>query len=312
MESGPVRMGREKRLCKGVSMSYIDILIESAEKSGNNICMGLDPIQDVLPFKELNVAERITKYFDTLFSKMVDEKLSPAAFKPNLGYYAALDRPRERKFDGSIALSHVMDALESYFPGIPVILDSKRGDIARSSGNYAKEAFDSWKADAVTVSPYMGSDSVLPFAFEGKGMYVLNRTSNPGGAEIQNRSMLDSVDEHDVYPLYIAVSHAIVIWAEQHKGTGAVVGATNMREFADIAKYFSGKEIPMLIPGVGSQGGSASDVMSAMAEVSYDKRLARINSSSGLTHPWKKGDAPSGWLEMCISSIRALIREASL
>ena len=73
MESGPVRMGREKRLCKGVSMSYIDILIESAEKSGNNICMGLDPIVDVLPFKELDVAERITKYFDTLFSKMVDE-----------------------------------------------------------------------------------------------------------------------------------------------------------------------------------------------------------------------------------------------
>ena len=293
-------------------MSYIDILLLSAEKSGNIVCMGLDPIVDVLPFKDLEKTERITKYFDTLFSKMVKENLVPSAFKPNLGYYSALDRPREGDYSGSKALANVLDLLGKYFPSSLVILDSKRGDIARSSGNYAKEAFEAWNADAVTVSPYMGSDSVLPFSYENKGVYVLNRTSNPGGAEIQNRTVLDSVDEHDVYPLYIAVSHMIALWAEEHKGLGAVVGATNMREFADISKYFAGKSIPMLIPGVGSQGGSASDVISAMNETGYNKKLARINSSSGLTHPWKKGDAPSDWLDMCIHSIRALIKEASL
>lgn len=293
-------------------MSYNEILIESAERCGNIVCMGLDPIVGVLPFKELDTSERITKYFETLFSKMADEKLCPAAFKPNLGYYSALDRPRSGDYSGSKALSAVMDLLERYFPSSPVILDSKRGDIARSSGNYAKEAFDAWQADAVTVSPYMGSDSVLPFAYENKGMYILNRTSNPGGAELQNRTVIDSVDEHDVYPLYIAVSHMIAIWAEAHKGIGAVVGATNMREFADIAKYFAGKGIPMLIPGVGSQGGSASDVISVMNETGYNKKLARINSSSGLTHPWKKGDAPSDWLDMCTESIKALLKEAAL
>ena len=104
----------------------------------------------------------------------------------------------------------------------------------------------------------------------------------------------------------------IVAWADKHEGIGAVVGATNMKEFADIAKYFADKNIPMLIPGVGSQGGSASDVIHVMDEVGYDKRLSRINSSSGLTHPWKKGEAPETWLEMCISSIKALIKEATL
>ena len=312
MEKRSVRMGREEGISQGVMMSYNETLILSAEKSGNIVCMGLDPIVGVLPYPELETTERITKYFDTLFSKMSEENLVPSAFKPNLGYYSALDRPREGDYSGSKALSNVLDLIEKYFPGIPVILDSKRGDIARSSGNYAKEAFVSWQADAVTVSSYMGSDSVLPFASENKGVYVLNRTSNPGGAELQNRTVIDSVDEHDVYPLYIAVSHMIALWAEQHKGIGAVVGATNMREFADIAKYFAGKMIPMLIPGVGSQGGSASDVISVMKEVGYDMRYARINSSSGLTHPWKKGDAPSTWLDMCIESIRALIKEASL
>lgn len=293
-------------------MSYNDKLIKSAEKTGNIVCMGLDPVVEVLPFPDLPVRERITKYFDVLFSKMVEEKLSPAAFKPNLGFYAALDMPRKGEYEGSKALASVLDLLDKYFPSVPVILDSKRGDIAKSSGNYAKEAFDCWNSDAVTVSPYMGSDSILPFAFEDKGMYILNRTSNPGGAELQNRLVIDPVEEREVYPLYIAVSHMIVAWADKHEGIGAVVGATNMKEFADIAKYFADKNIPMLIPGVGSQGGSASDVIHVMDEVGYDKRLSRINSSSGLTHPWKKGEAPENWLEMCISSIKALIKEASL
>ena len=293
-------------------MSYKDTLIKSAERAGNVVCMGLDPQLDVMPYKELGTAERITRFFDTLFSRMAADGIKVAAFKPNIGYYSKLDMPRKKDFPGSVALAGVMDLIDRYFPSTPVILDSKRGDIARSSANYAEEAFRSWNADAVTVSPFMGSDSVLPFAKDGKGMYVLNRTSNPGGADLQNRAMIDPVDEHVVYPLYIAVSHMIVAWADKHEGIGAVVGATNMKEFADIAKYFADKNIPMLIPGVGSQGGSASDVIHVMDEVGYDKRLSRINSSSGLTHPWKKGEAPETWLEMCISSIKALIKEATL
>ena len=237
---------------------------------------------------------------------------SPAAFKPNIGYYSSLDKPREEDFQGSLALADTLDLIDNYFPEVPVILDSKRGDIARSSGNYAEEAFSVWGADAVTVSPYMGTDSVLPFAFEGKGIYVLNRTSNPGAIDLQNITTLDAVDEKELYPMYIAVAHRIAHWATEHAGIGAVVGATSMKELGEIATYYAGRDIPMLIPGVGSQGGSATDVIAALKSAGYSLALARINSSSGLTHPWKKGNAPEDWIDQVMKAIHSLFAEAAL
>lgn len=282
-------------------MSYIDVLKESAKKSGNITCMGLDPKLEVLP-----EGMGIVEFFETLFKKMVEENLIPSAFKPNIGYYQALDKPRNNDYSGSKALSKVLDMIDEYFPSIPVILDSKRGDIARSSLNYEIEAFDCWDTDSVTVSPYMGSDSVSPFLVENKGVYVLNRTSNPGGRDLQNL-----ICENDL-PLYLNVSHKIVEWSKNHKGIGAVVGATSMKELEDISSYYSDKEIPLLIPGVGSQGGSATEVISSLNKSGYPLDLARINSSSGLTHPWKKGIAPSNWLSLCIEAIRSLLNETRI
>ena len=306
-------MGREERLAKGgEGMSYIDLLRESAKASGNVVCMGLDPVLSVLPESDAPARERLSTYFAEKFHRMRLEGISPAAFKPNIGYYAVLDNPREEDFSGSLALSDVMDLLDNYFHGVPVILDSKRGDIARSSENYAKEAFDGWKADAVTVSPYMGTDSVLPFAFADKGVYILNRTSNPGAADLQNTITLDAVDEKELYPMYIAVAHRIAHWASEHPGVGAVVGATSMKELGEIATYYADRDIPMLIPGVGSQGGSGSDVMAALKSAGYPAELARINSSSGLTHPWKKGSAPEDWLDRVMNAVHSLFSEVSL
>lgn len=293
-------------------MSYIDQLRESAKETGNIVCMGLDPIVSALPGEEKDTRTRIADYFSELFKRMRMEGTIPAAFKPNIGYYSSLDNPRNEDFSGSLALVDVLEQLETYFPGIPVILDSKRGDIARSSENYAKEAFLSWQTDAVTVSPYMGSDSVMPFAFENKGVYILNRTSNPGGVDLQNRSVIDRIDEREVHPLYDAVAHKIYDWSKEHQGIGAVVGATNMKELEDIASYYAGKTIPMLIPGVGSQGGSAPDVIAALNRSNYELDLARINSSSGLTHPWKKEPAPETYLEDSLAAIHKLIGECTI
>ena len=289
-------------------MSYVDTLRESAGFAGNVTCMGLDPVLDALP-GEGGFRDRVNAFFETLFRRMKLEGISPAAFKPNIGYYVVNDHPRDEDFSGSAALGDVLDMLDSFFPSIPVILDSKRGDIAKSSLNYAREAFEGWGADAVTISPYMGSDSVLPFAFQDKGVYILNRTSNPGGRDLQNMLAIDKVEARDVYPFYIAVAHHIASWANEHEGLGAVVGATNMDELKQIVRYYAEKDIPTLIPGVGSQGGSATDVMAALREASYDVRLARINSSSGLTHPWKKAPVPEDWLDLCIRNIRVLIEE---
>ena len=259
-------------------MSYIDKLRESAESVGNIVCMGLDPVMDVLPESDASVRERLNSYFSEIFHRMRLEGLAPAAFKPNIGYYAMLDKPRDEDFSGSLALADILDMLETFFPGIPVILDSKRGDIARSSGNYA----------------------------------ILARTSNPGAKEFQNEVVLDRVDEKVMYPLYHAVALTIARWASEHPGLGAVVGATSPDELEDIASVFAGRDVPMLIPGVGSQGGSASEVIARMNKAGYDLKLSRINSSSGLTHPWKKGAAPDNWLDQVMDAVRKLTEEAAV
>ncbi len=284
-------------------MLYKDLLIKSAETTGNSACMGIDPSLSALP-----QGIKVDDYFLSLLEEMDKRNLKPSAFKPNIGYFAKLDKPREGKFEGSAALSRILSALPE---GIPFILDAKRGDIASSSLNYAYEAFECWKADCVTVSPYMGTDSINPFVlnFPEKGIYILNRTSNPGGKDLQNKVMEDG------RPLYMTVAETIVKWKKEYSGNiGAVVGATNLREFEDITSLYSTEEIPLLIPGVGSQGGSAGDVIAIMDRTGYDRRLSRINSSSALTHPWakKKETAPSDWKEVCIRNIETFLFECAL
>lgn len=293
-------------------MTYSEKLIASASQVGNITCMGLDPQLEVLPFQGDDARTVLNQFFQVLFRRMALTGLIPSAFKPNIGYYQALDRPRDEDFSGSLALADVMDMVENFFPGIPIILDSKRGDIARSSLNYANEAFTSWLSDAITVAPYMGSDSVRPFIdhtpFE-KGVYILNRTSNPGGKDLQN---LQVKGTDTTLPLYQEVARQIIMYNNDSGSVGAVVGATNMVELKDIALLYAKRSVPLLIPGVGSQGGSAPEVMAALREADYPVKLARINSSSALTHPWKKGEAPDDWLEMCIASLRKLIKETQV
>ena len=296
-------------------MGYKRLLRESAQRAGNCACMGLDPQWDVLPYRSGHIAEDLRRFFQELFEAMVRYKLSPAAFKPNIGYYAALDDPRKGAFEGSLALAAVLDMLEKLFPGIPVILDSKRGDIARSSENYAHEAFDLWGCDAVTASPYMGADSVSPFDEDQKGdrgIYLLNRTSNPGAKDLQGLTVVDEVDEKEFYPLYMAVAHRIAQWAQKMDGIGAVVGATDLDELSEIATWHGKHAVPLLIPGVGSQGASAKLTVKRLLGTGYPLELARINSSSALTHPWKQAPAPTTWLDRCIANIDKLLEETAL
>ncbi len=293
-------------------MTYREKLIASASQVGNITCMGLDPQVEVLPFQDDDTRTNLNRYFQQLFRRMVLSGLIPSAFKPNIGYYQALDRPRDEDFSGSLALADVMDMVENFFPGIPVILDSKRGDIARSSLNYANEAFSSWLSDAVTVAPYMGSDSLRPFIDHTpleKGVYILNRTSNPGGKDLQNLIVRNGESSST---LYQEVARQIIAYNADQGSVGAVVGATNMDELKTIASLFAEHSVPLLVPGVGSQGGSAPSVMAALREVGYPVELARINSSSALTHPWKKGSAPEDWLELCEASLRTLLKETSV
>jgi len=293
-------------------MSYIDKLKKSAEDSGSIICMGLDPVCKYLPEISGGVEERITSFYETLFSEMIKRNVLPGAFKPNLGFFSVLDRPRENGFEGSRSLAKILSLLDKLFPRTPVILDYKRGDIARSSENYAKEGFVTWGCDSVTVSPWMGTDSVIPFfkeaALHNGGVYLLNRTSNPGGKEFQNEILSKSGQ-----PMFKTVAEKIAAWSNEYPGTGAVVGATSLEELEEITAYYSGGNIPLLIPGVGSQGGSALDVTEILKKADYNIPLVRINVSSGITHPWVKSGTgiPENWKQVCIDNLARFNSEVS-
>ncbi len=292
-------------------MSYLNFLRDTAERAGNIVCMGLDPVMDYLPARlGYRIDEIIPNYFEKLFDEMSNRYLKPAAFKPNQGFYIKHDVPLQGDFSGSLALSKTIKLCREYFPHTPVIMDYKRGDIASSSSNYAREGFERWVADAVTISPYMGSDSVIPFleyTSKGQGTYILNRTSNVGGKDLQNLKLDDG------RTLYQAVGDKLIEWSKKYPGTGAVVGATSLKELKTLAEQYAEFEIPLLIPGVGAQGGSASDVMKTLIKAKYDIKLARINSSSGLTHPWKKeGHIPENWASVCADALEALILECKL
>ncbi len=292
-------------------MNYREKLENSAAIAKSLFCFGIDPVLELFP-EELRPTgsvldiSGINTLVHTALEALEERGLRPAAFKPNIGYFAVCDRPLQfelspvERFAGSVALAEIMRDLRARFPDVPVILDSKRGDIARSSENYAAEAFSCWGADAVTVSPWMGDDSVQPFldAAPDGGVYVLARTSNPGAARFQNRPAPEE-------PLYRYVIESVREASGSCPGAGIVVGATAPAELRDITSGLCHTPVPLLIPGTGRQGGSAEEVLSVLRDTRYPADLVRINISSGTLFPWlHDGGAPPHW--------RRAVREAVL
>jgi len=289
-------------------MNYNNRLVLSAQQTGSIVCLGLDPVVESMP--EPKGIEFFPGFVEELLVEMKEQNVLPGAFKPNQGFYVMHDKPLEGKFAGSNALANTMKWIRRELPQVPIILDFKRGDIATSSANYAKEGFECWGADAVTIAPYMGTDSVMPFAkYCGiqweKGVYVLNRTSNKGAVDLQD---LETRFGHQEQKMYKAVARKIVEWAKENPGVGAVVGATSLLELSDLARFYSEKNIPLLIPGVGGQGGKAYEVAAALRDAGYNLELARINSSSGITHPWAKDKkpAPADYVKVCVEELHKL------
>ena len=167
-----------------------------------------------------------------------------------------------------------MRYLKEHHPEIPVILDAKRGDIGSTAAMYAREAFDRYGADAVTVNPYLGGDSLGPFLeWSDKGVFILCRTSNPGGMELQNLQ----VDGRKIYQ--IVAEKAACDW-NGNGNVGLVAGATYPRELAQIREAVG--DMPLLVPGVGAQGGDIGQVV----EVGLNSRGTGmiINSARGILY----------------------------
>jgi orotidine-5'-phosphate decarboxylase len=279
-------------------MSYLDDLRERAKTVKSIVCMGVDPIIEKIPIKG-EPRQVIEGFYLDILKEMNKRDLYPAVIKPNIAYF------EQYGFDGLNALKTIITQYKS--SGIPVLLDAKRGDIGKTSTAYAKSVFEFWNSDAVTIAPYMGSDSVEPFiewCEEGKGVYILCRTSNKGAVDLQDLKV-------DGVPVYMKLAENIIQW---HKpGVGAVVGATYLEELEEISRFFVGskKEVPLLIPGVGSQGASAGEVVEVLKKTSNDILIHRINSSSGINYAYMKKNT-SDYSMAAVDALEILNKEIGL
>jgi orotidine-5'-phosphate decarboxylase len=225
-------------------LTFADTLRQRWATSGSLLCVGLDPDPAGIP--EPLRAERapLLAWCREIADATAD---LVSAFKPQFAHFAAAGAEDE--------LAALVAHLHSAHPDVPVILDAKRGDIGSTARHYAAEAFDRYGADAVTVNPYLGGDALAPFLERAdRGVFVLCRTSNPGGADLQ------SLDVGGV-PLYEHVARKAAGEWNPHRQTGLVVGATAPVELARV-RLVAG-DAPILVPGIGAQGGEVAAAVRA-------------------------------------------------
>ena len=223
-------------------MTFIDMLHDAQQHNGSMLCVGLDPEPARFPAGLKGDANRIYDFCARIVDATADLAI---AFKPQIAYFAA------HRAEGQ--LERLMEHMRRVAPRVPIILDAKRGDIGATAEQYAKEAFDRYGADAVTLSPFMGFDSVQPYLrYEGKGAFLLCRTSNPGGDDLQNQR-LSSIEGSPL--LYEHVARLAQGPWNLNGQLGLVVGATYPAEIERVRAV--APTAPLLIPGVGAQGGDA-------------------------------------------------------
>jgi orotidine-5'-phosphate decarboxylase len=234
---------------------------------GSMLCVGFDPDPKRLPPVLQGKPEGIFEFCREIADATAD---LVCAFKPQFAYFASQRAEAQ--------LEKLIKHLKDKYPHIPVILDSKRGDIGSTADHYAMEVFDRYGADAVTVSPYMGFDTIEPYLkHAGKGVIVLCRTSNPGGSDLQFLNV-----SPDGQPLYL---HVAKLAAQQWNSSGQislVVGATFPEEIAKVRAIIG--DMPLLIPGIGAQGGDIDATVKAGAIPNKPGTGMIINSSRAILY----------------------------
>src|SRR3954464_1455014 len=251
-------------------MTFLDKLRAAERQNGSLLCVGLDPEPTKFPAQLKGDASRIYDFCARIVDATADLAI---AFKPQIAYFAAHAAERQ--------LEQLMAHLRSNAPHVPVILDAKRGDIGSTAQQYAKEAFERYGADAVTLSPFMGFDSVQPYLrYEGKGAFLLCRTSNPGGDDLQNQR-LASIEGQPL--LYEHIARLAQGTWNTNGQLGLVVGATYPAEIERVRAL--APTVPLLIPGVGAQGGDAKATVKAGwrpdAPIVVNSSRAILYASSG-------------------------------
>lgn len=223
-------------------MHFMQSLQQAWADRDSLVCVGLDPEPAKFPAHLKGRQDAVFEFCRDIVDATAD---LVCTYKPQIAHFAAL-----RAED---ALERLIAHIHEKHPGVPVILDFKRGDIGSTAQHYASEAFDRYKADAVTLNPYMGRDSAQPFLERAdKGVILLCRTSNPGGADFQ---ALDCGGE----PLYLRVAETIAREWNQQRNCALVTGATWPEELGRVRALVG--DMPLLVPGIGAQGGDVEAVL---------------------------------------------------
>jgi len=223
-------------------MRFHDTLQQRWHEHGTLVCVGLDPEPAKFPAHLKGHADAVFEFCRAIVDATAD---LVCTFKPQIAHFAAL-RAEE-------ALEQLIAHIHDKHPGVPVILDAKRGDIGSTAQHYASEAFERYRADAVTLNPYLGRDSAQPFLDrDDKGVILLCRTSNPGGADFQ------ALDCGGV-PLYLRVAETISRDWNGHGNCALVTGATWPEELGQVRDVVG--DMPLLVPGIGTQGGDVEAVL---------------------------------------------------
>lgn len=224
-------------------MSFFNDLHQRWFHHNTLVCVGFDPDPDRIPAHFGQGKAAILAWAQTIVDQTAD---LCCAYKPQIAHFAALG--------AEDVLLDIIAYIRTHAPGVPVILDSKRGDIGSTAERYAREAFERFAADAVTINPYLGVDSIAPFTqYHDKGVIVLCRTSNESAMELQNLRLENG------RTLYQQVAYQAAGQWNEHGNLGLVVGATWPKEMSEIRAIVG--DMPFLVPGLGAQGGDAAEVM---------------------------------------------------
>jgi orotidine-5'-phosphate decarboxylase len=251
-------------------MTFLDKLAAAQQTNGSLLCVGLDPEPAKFPGQFKGDARRIYDFCARIVDATADLAI---AFKPQIAYFAA-HRAEDQ-------LEQLMEHMRRNAPQVPTILDAKRGDIGSTAEQYAIEAFERYGADAVTLSPFMGFDSVEPYLrHHGKGAFLLCRTSNPGGSDLQGQRLASVEGQPFLYEHVARLAQGP--W-NLNGQLGLVVGATYPAEIERVRAL--APTVPLLIPGVGAQGGDAIATVRAGwradAPIVVNSSRAIIYASSG-------------------------------
>ena len=250
-------------------MNFIDKLTAAWRRNDSLLCVGLDPDVARFPAHLRDRPDGIVEFCKAIIDATAD---LACAFKPQIAYFAALGAEDQ--------LEAICRYLGERYPHIPLILDAKRGDIGATAHQYAREAFDRYGADAVTVNPYMGFDSVEPYMeWKDRGVIVLCRTSNAGGSDLQ---FLDVGGQ----PLYQHVARLVAEKWNKNGQCALVVGATFPDELAQVRTIVG--DMPLLVPGIGAQGGDIEATVKSGRTA--DGMGMMINSSRAIIYAQPQGD----------------------